>query len=129
MKKLERSPYNADMVLGFVLDEEKGALATTMDAEFAVELSHEDGDSVLAVLPTLELSESQEKACIGIKSVVLYVEKGSAQVLVSPKEEGELFFPLCELAAPGMSEVKQICAKRIKLVLGEDSLAHICGQG
>lgn len=127
--KFERSKFNGDQILGFVFDEQKQALSTSLDAEFAVELNHEDGDSVLAVLPTLEMSESQEKACIGIKSVVLYVEKGSARVLVSPKEEGELFFPLCELAVPGMSEVKQICAKRIKLVLGEDSLAHICGQG
>lgn len=129
--KLVRSKYDANQVLGFVLDEERGALITVPaeNQEFSIELSHKDGDSVLAVLPSLEMQGSQEKACIGIKCVVLYVVKGSAQVLVSPKSEGELFLPLMSLESPDISQPKHICAQRIKLVLGEDSEAYLCGHG
>lgn len=129
--KLVRSKYDANQVLGFVLDEEKGALITVPheDQQFSIELNAEDGDSVLAVLPSLEMQGSQEKACVGIKCVVLYVVKGSAQVHVSPTSEGMVFLPLMSMDAPGMSEPKHICAKRIKLVLGEDSEAYLCGHG
>lgn len=127
--KFERSKYNGDQILGFVFDEEKQSLSTSMDAEFAVELSHEDGDSVLSVLPSLDLQGNQEKSCIGIKNVVLYVMSGSAQVMVSPTEEGDVFFLLTEKKEAGMSEIKHICAKRIKLIVSDDSEAYVCGQG
>lgn len=123
--KYDRSKFSGDQILGFVFDEEKQSLQTSLDAEFAIELDHKDGDSVLSILPTLELSENQEKPCIGINNIVLYVKQGSAKVLISPLEEGELFF---ELPIQHL-EKKSICAKRIKLELAEDSEAYICGQG
>lgn len=123
--KFERSKYSGDQILGYVFDEENQSLTTTMNSEFSIELSHEDGDSVLSILPTLELSGNQEKSCIGINNIVLYIIKGSAKVMVSPLFEGDLFIEL-----PATHLVKTaICAKRIKLVLGEDSEAHLCGQG
>ncbi len=131
MSNLQRSKFSGDQILGFVLDEEKGALITVPheNQEFSIELSAEDGDSVKAVLPSIELAGNQEKACIGIKCVVLYVIKGSAQVLVSPLSQGDVFLPLVDLQAPGMTQTKHICAQRVKLVLGEDSEAYLCGHG
>lgn len=129
--KLIRSKYDTNQILGFVLDEEKGALITTPaeNQEFSIELSHTDGDSVLSVLPSLNLQGNQEKSCIGIKNVVLYVMSGSAQVMVSPTEEGDVFFLLTEKKEAGMSEIKHICAKRIKLIVSDDSEAYVCEQG
>lgn len=130
-QKLIRSKYDANTILGFVLDEEKGALITVPheNQEFSIELNAEDGDSVKAILPNIELQGNQEKTCIGIKCVVLYVVKGSAQVLVSPMLEGDVFMPLLEQQGMGMSNPKHICAQRIKLILGEDSEAYLCGHG
>lgn len=123
--KFERSKYSGDQILGYVFDEENQSLKIELEKEFAIELSHEDGDSVLSILPTLEMSGNEEKSCIGINNIVLYIIKGSAKVLVSPLSEGEVF---CELPMSHL-EHKKVCAKRIKLVLGEDSEAHLCGQG
>lgn len=127
--KYDRSKFSGDQILGFVFDEEKQSLQTSLDAEFAIELDHKDGDSVLSILPTLELSENQEKPCIGINNIVLYVKQGSAKVEVSPTSEGDIFFHLCESTGPGMLKPQLICAKRIRLVLGENSEAYVCGQG
>jgi hypothetical protein len=127
MSNLVRSKYDANTVLGFVLDEERGALITVPheNQQFSIELNHEDGDSVLSILPTIELQGNQEKPCVGIKNVVLYVVKGTAKVEVSPLSEGDLFF---ELSILHMNP-KDICAKRIRLVVDENSEAYICGQG
>jgi len=123
--KFERSKYSGDQILGYVFDESKQALTTHLDAEFAIELNHEDGDSVLSVLPTLEMSGNQEKSCIGINNIVLYIKQGSAKVMVSPLSEGDVFF---ELPTAHLTKTA-ICAKRIKLVVDEESEAHLCGQG
>ena len=91
-----------------VFDEESDSNRVKLvETEMAIELSAEDGDSVLAVHTSLVLQEGIHSVA-GMKTLCLY---GSATLSVSPHDEGEEFYSI----SPAETEPKTICARRLKI--------------
>jgi hypothetical protein len=104
-----RSSLDQTHILQLVVDEELEALqVSVLPMEMAIELNANDGDSVLAVSPSLIVSDGQEMACLGMKKACLY---GEGVVSISPEDSGDSWYQLNCIALEPM----EICARRIKL--------------
>jgi len=82
------------------------------NTEFAIELSADDGDSVLMVANSSTIEDTEEHSCVGMTTVCLY---GSGTVSVSPVDNGDDWHVL---TVTPLTPIK-ICARRIKISGGK----------
>lgn len=81
-----------------------------VSTDMSIELSAEDGDSVMAKNESQIVSGTEEAYCRGMKTVCLY---GSCEkVQVSPSDSEDRWHDL----SAGEMEPKEICARRIRMV-------------
>lgn len=134
------NPINGELVLRKVWSEDDQALRTvpSSNTSFSIELSHSDGDTVETHPQSLLVSDTTETACLGIKSITLYLEAAtgaSAKVQVSPKDSGDVWMDVASStvtsspSAVTASSLLTICARRIRVVTVSGSpVAHLVGQ-
>jgi len=110
-----------ELVLRKAWDDTNGALKTSLNSEFAVELSHADGDSSYAVSKQTVITGASTTSATEIKSLVIYTEPGtgSAKVEVSPLATGNVWVDLVSITADGTlvvkSAVTELRAARIRI--------------
>lgn len=99
-----------DRVIRECFDDETQSLRTSLAnaVELAIELDHEDGDSVYAVKRSLSLPLNQEVNCAGYSKLCVFED--NAQILLSPDLEGDFWITLL----PQKGQVIDICAMRVK---------------
>lgn len=130
---------NGDLVLRRSYSSTDQAIKTVPagNTSFQIELSAADGDNVTTIPQALLISDATETACIGIKSVELYVEPGAAasvKMQISPVDSGDVWMDVTtstvnsdptNLVSGGN---KTICARRIRAsVVSGTPVYHIVG--
>lgn len=132
----------SELVLRRVFDPTTESLKTTMGTtETEIELSADDGDSIIAVpVNNLSSTAGEEISCVGMKTAELYVEAeataDSAKIEVSPVDTGNVWMEVASstvAADPTLlksSGPKAICARRIRItVVSGAPVAHLVVQG
>lgn len=106
---------NNHQMLTEVFDHELGAIRTVphQNQEFAIAVSHNDNDSVGTVAVQQVVTEG-DHSCVGMRRVCLF-SSGVCIVSVSPSLEGEDFIQILQKTEAGISDVKEICAMRIRV--------------
>lgn len=96
-------------------DENHNAKRVKMvETELSMELNAADGDSVLVFKHQVETQELDSPInCSGLSVATLYVKSGSAHIEVSPKESGDEFYPINNVASMAQHEIN---AKRVKII-------------
>lgn len=82
------------------------------NTEFSIELSAEDGDSVITIPNTLIITDTEAHSCIGMSTACLF---GEGTVSISPMDSGDEWH---NLTVASLVPVK-ICARRIKISGGK----------
>jgi hypothetical protein len=105
-----RHYLTGELVLKESWDVEAQALRTipATNTEWAIELSHEDGDSVISHVPCITLVEGVHDVS-GMSTLCLF---GEAALSISPDESGEEFHTITPTALVPTA----VCARRIKIV-------------
>lgn len=80
------------------------------NTEFSIELSHEDGDSVIAIKRSVILEANSTADAKGMSSICLY---GEGTLSISPSDEGEDFITI----PAAIGEVVDICARRVRVTV------------
>ena len=118
------SSLTGELIMREVYSEADGALKTVPSSatSFAIELDSADGDNVTAKPDVAIISTTTITSCVGMKSVCVVVEAGSAasvKLQVSPMDSGSVFMdvPSSTTAQGAMSSVLSICARRIQVVV------------
>jgi hypothetical protein len=120
-----KSQYSQDQIFKHVFDETTAAFKIVPhdNMHFQVDLSIADGDcvSTQAIQTTMNVASSPT-SCVGMKTVVLYLMSGSnCKIQVSPEDSGSHWFDLVTQAAPGMTSVTSMCARRFQVIDGGGS--------
>lgn len=99
-----------DRVIRECYDEDSRSLKTSLvnAVELAIELDHEDGDSVYAVRKSQSLPLNEIVLCAGYAKLCVFED--NAQIMLSPDLEGDFWITL----SPEKGKVVDICAMRIK---------------
>lgn len=144
--QIQRNVYDANS---------KATRVVMVPTEMAIELSHEDGDSVTSHHPTLTINainvdESDvvivpEQKCISLKKYSLYIEykndvrSGCIKVMVSPMIDGDFYVENAKYDFTSESknaiiiDAKNLLAQRIKIVSenisGMNFDLHLVAQG
>lgn len=115
--------FTGEQVLRRSWDENKEALKVipSQDTEFSIELNHQDGDSVSSMAKTMTISISNSPVdCSDMRRCMVYKQaEVIVEVMVSPIEDGDVFFPLV------VDKVTELCAKRIKMIIPEGAEAYL----
>lgn len=118
-----------ELVLRRVYDPATESLKTSpaAETETQIALSADEGDSIITVPSSSVISDTTETACIGIKTVELYVESeataDSAKIQISPVDAGNVWMDVAtstvaaDPVALKSSGPKSICARRIRIVI------------
>lgn len=109
MSTQPRHYLSGEHVLKESWDVEAGAIRTIPAAstEWAIELNHLDGDSVVSHKPSITL-EAGEHDISGMSMLCLF---GSATLSISPDPTGEDWYTI----APSPLSPTPVCARRIKI--------------
>lgn len=133
------NPITGELVLRKSWSENDQAIKTvpSENTSFEVELSHADGDSVITHPNSILVSDTTETSCVGVKSVALYVEAGSAataKIQISPVDSGNIWMDLpsgsvnSDLTNLTVSSVLTVCARRIRVnVVSGTPVYHLVG--
>jgi hypothetical protein len=78
------------------------------NTEFAIELSADDGDSVITIPKSVTVETGETVSAAGMKTLCMY---GAATVEVSPDDSGATFYSVSVTALTPIS----ICAKRVRV--------------
>lgn len=132
------NPTTGELVLRNVWDEDTKSLKVIINSnDFAIELDHEDGDSVNTHPASQVVSDLSEQSCVGMKTGKLYAEAGSgaAKVQVSPVDSGDVWMDLSSAkvtagASVAASSHFTLCARRVRIVLTSGTpVCHLVMQG
>ncbi len=117
---MSRTKIDPIHIQQLVFDEDTESYKMKMvGTEMSVELSHSDGDSVYAIIPSMTVSTKDvPQSCSGMKRVCAFKSDDAPTELkieISPKSEGDEFYTIATLINKGPSEVMEICAVRIRM--------------
>lgn len=119
-------------ILKDVFDYDTGTIKTQIvqDQQFQINLDSTE-DTITVVKPTDTLSANETKNCDQMRSAAVYVMTGTADVLVSPLDEGDVFISLNAAPIDSTAGAKlvryDITAKRIRLVASGTSYLVLQG--
>lgn len=120
-----------EMVLRKAWSEQDGGLRTSLNGQFAVDISHNDGDSVYSISKQVVVTQGIH-SCSEIKSIAIYTQNGTAKISVSPVTEGDVWASLITTEAVDnemkVSSVMEIRASRIK-VEAQDAVVYVVMNG
>lgn len=117
-----------ELIMRRVYDPDTGSLKTTTGAtETQIELSADDGDSVITYPNNVVISDiGVDTSCVGMRSAQLYIEAGAAseaKIQVSPVDSGNIWMDLTGTSLSNdptnlkSSAIQTICARRIRVVV------------
>lgn len=90
------------------VEDEALKIIPAANTQFSIELSHEDGDSVIAIKRSTILEANSTADAKGMSSICLFAE---GTLSISPSDEGEDFITI----PAAIGQVVAICARRVRV--------------